>query len=330
MRAVADDGRRADRRSARRGRSGRVARDDRRLDRVPPRDHPRGGARRHRAPPRRHDAPPRRRGARPERDLDADALERRAPAPRSRSERDDDAATALTAAATGGCTTTRCSPPSAPRAAAREAARFARRSVPVAADALARALAAQGRWSDALELDEATVAEHGDTPERRLRRATCALDAGRPEIGEIRSSRSRSPRATTSPALVLTAGRAALVRGDAARGARRASSACSRRLGRRHRCAAGGTRSRGSRATTTSATATRRAPRGRGRHATRPRRAAPRPSCGAVVQLGKVELFAGEPPQRLHEAVELARAAGRARRARVGRGEPRDRARAPR
>src|SRR5204862_7989315 len=30
----------------------------------------------------------------------------------------------------------------------------------------------------------------------------------------------------------------------------------------------------------------------------------------AVVQLGKVELFAGEPPQRLREAVELARGAG--------------------
>src|SRR5262249_24698306 len=30
----------------------------------------------------------------------------------------------------------------------------------------------------------------------------------------------------------------------------------------------------------------------------------------AVVQLGKVELFAGRPPQRLYEAVELAKAAG--------------------
>src|SRR5207244_2558149 len=85
-----------------------------------------------------------------------------------------------------------------------------------AADALARSLASQGRWSEALELDEATVAEHGDTPERRRRRATCALDAGRPELADPIIAVALDD-GDDSPELVLTAGRAALVRGDAER-----------------------------------------------------------------------------------------------------------------
>src|SRR5204863_1118112 len=51
-----------------------------------------------------------------------------------------------------------------------------------AADALAASLAAQGRWSEALEVDEAAVTEHGDTPARRDRMATSALEVGRPEL----------------------------------------------------------------------------------------------------------------------------------------------------
>jgi DNA-binding CsgD family transcriptional regulator/tetratricopeptide (TPR) repeat protein len=46
-----------------------------------------------------------------------------------------------------------------------------------ARDALAAALAAQGRWTDALDLDEATTAHAGHDRARWLRMAQCALDA---------------------------------------------------------------------------------------------------------------------------------------------------------
>jgi DNA-binding CsgD family transcriptional regulator/tetratricopeptide (TPR) repeat protein len=177
----------------------------------------------------------------------------------------------------------------------------------VAADALARTLASQGRWSEALDLDEVTVAEHGDTPVRRLRRASCALEAGRPEAAEPLIELALAA-GEDSPSLVLLAGRVALVRGDAAHGL-----ACARQvldaptadiderlaarelegrafdfLGERDSARASWTQQ-----------AREAAAAGRTQAQLR-----------AVVQLGKVELFAGERPQRLREAVALAKEAG--------------------
>ena len=176
-----------------------------------------------------------------------------------------------------------------------------------AADALARTLASQGRWSDALDLDEATVAEHGDTPERRLRRASCALDAGRPEVAEAIIAVALA-EGDDSPPLILTAGRLALVRGDAVE-----ALGCAHRVlesphaGIDDRLAALDLEGRAF-----DFTGDREAARGSWSRQARDALAAGRTQAQlrAVVQLGKVELFAGEPPQRLREAVELARGAG--------------------
>ncbi|HEY7104873.1 MAG TPA: AAA family ATPase [Acidimicrobiia bacterium] len=176
----------------------------------------------------------------------------------------------------------------------------------LAADELARVVAAQGRWAEALALDEATVAAYGDTAERRLRRATAALDAGRPELAESMIDDARA-RGDDTLQLTLVAARAALVRGDATE-----ALACAQRVlsavadvdtrlaaldleGRAFdflgdRDAARATWSRQAREAEAA-----------GRTQARLR---------AVVQLGKVELFAGEPPALLYEAVELARRAG--------------------
>src|SRR5207302_8627598 len=48
--------------------------------------------------------------------------------------------------------------------------------VDAAGDALAAVLAAQGRWTDALELDQAATARSGHSPDRWMRMARCALD----------------------------------------------------------------------------------------------------------------------------------------------------------
>ncbi|MCA1843802.1 MAG: AAA family ATPase [Actinobacteria bacterium] len=176
-----------------------------------------------------------------------------------------------------------------------------------AADALAAALAAQGRWAEALDIDEATVVQHGETPARQLRRVTCALDGGRPDLAEsilAAAGEEGGPAAE----LVLAQGRAALVRGDGAR-----ALACVARVtadpavdlgtrlaaleleGRAHDFL--GDRESARRSWTRQA-----------RDASAAGRA--QAELRAVVQIAKLELFAGEPPQRLREAVELAREAG--------------------
>jgi DNA-binding CsgD family transcriptional regulator len=193
---------------------------------------------------------------------------------------------------------------------AARAARAAARSPSVqaaAADALAGTLAAQGRWTQALELDGATVAEHGDTGARRLRRAASALEAGRLEVAEEIIAAARAA-GDVPPPLVVTAGRAALVRGDAdtALGCARAALAAPAGtlddrlaalelegraldfLGDREAASAAWSRQAGEAAAS-------------GRTQAQLR---------AVVQLARLELLTGATPRRLHEAVELARDAG--------------------
>ena len=103
-------------------------------------------------------------------------------------------------------------------AAAREAMSLARspRRARRAADALARSLAAQGRWAT----------RSRSTPRRRRstarhRRATAAwpsarVEVGRPEVAE-QIIAAAAPRACSLPSMRITSGRAALVRGDATR-----------------------------------------------------------------------------------------------------------------
>jgi hypothetical protein len=102
-----------------------------------------------------------------------------------------------------------------------DAEHLARRSLEVArykestaagADALAAVLAAQGRWAEALEIDESTVRAAGDTRARRHRMAAAALEAGHPD-----RARAVLARATDDSALGrVLAARVALVGGDAA------------------------------------------------------------------------------------------------------------------
>jgi DNA-binding CsgD family transcriptional regulator len=176
-----------------------------------------------------------------------------------------------------------------------------------AADALADTLAAQGRWSEALDLDEANVAEHGDTPERRLRRATCALDAGRPEAADAIIADAHA-RGDDSAELALVAGRAALVHGAADVALTEAGRVLASETSKiEARLAALDLEGRAF-----DFLGDRDAARVSWSRQARDAAAAARTQAQlrAVVQLGKIELFAGEPPLRLREAVELAHAAG--------------------
>jgi DNA-binding CsgD family transcriptional regulator/tetratricopeptide (TPR) repeat protein len=178
-----------------------------------------------------------------------------------------------------------------------------------ASDARARALAAQGRWSEALDVDRATVAEHGETSPRQHRMATSAIEAGQPELARPIIARAMEA-GDVSPALRIASGRAAVVtgRGDEAL-------AYARQV-------LDDSASAGDLDTRLSALEL----QGRAFDYLGDRRAAEESwsqqaaeafSAGktqaqlrALVQLGKVELFAGRAPARLHEAVEVARAAG--------------------
>ena len=236
---------------------------------------------------------------------DAGALERRAVHLRALGATDE-AASALVAAASAHIAVHASVPAeqAARRALALAKSTQARVS---AADSLAQALATQGRWIEALDLDTATTAEHGALPSREERMASCAVEAGRPELAEEIVDRARTA-GDLSPPMRIIAGRAALVRGDA-----RAALHAARQVGgdagtdedlrlaaldlegrahdflgdREAACAAWERQAREAAAA--------------GRTQAQLR---------AVVQLGKIELFSGQPPNRLYEAVELARDTG--------------------
>jgi DNA-binding CsgD family transcriptional regulator len=176
-------------------------------------------------------------------------------------------------------------------------------------DALARVMAALGRFEEALAVDEATTADAGDALERQHRMALCALEAGRPEVASDVIARARAAGDDSAVALVI-AGRVALVRGDGATAARCADEAlaassptadidgqlAARELQGRARDFLGdrvGAEAAWEQQAADAAAA--------GRTAAQLR---------ALVQLGKVELFDGRPPARSREAVEVARAAG--------------------
>jgi DNA-binding CsgD family transcriptional regulator/tetratricopeptide (TPR) repeat protein len=178
-----------------------------------------------------------------------------------------------------------------------------------ASDALARSLSAQGRFADALEVEQATIAEHGETPARRYQMAISAIEAGQPDVAQPIIERALAA-GDDSPHILLAAGRVALVRGDGD-----AAVAFANRVvdspaapddleahfhalelqGRAYDFL--GDRDK-ARATWTQQ-ATEAAAAGRTQAQLR-----------AIVQLGKVDLFAGGPVDRLEEAVEVARNAG--------------------
>ena len=181
-----------------------------------------------------------------------------------------------------------------------------------AADALARIARRAGTLGrGAGSSTSATVAEHGDTPERRLRMASTALEAGRPEDADPIIARA------------LAAGDDVAAH-DPDRRSSRARAGDARPCARVRRSGASTTSAttvdldvrldaldlEGPRSSTSSATVP--APRPRGRKQADEAAAAGRTQAQlrAVVQLGKVELFAGPPPQQLYAAVELARDAG--------------------
>src|SRR5215467_10915075 len=174
-----------------------------------------------------------------------------------------------------------------------------------AADVLVRVLAAQGRWTEALEIDEDTVRHHGDSPERRYRRASYALDAGRPDLAEhILAAAVQAGH--DSPELSLVAGRAAMVRGDAAAALNFAALAVAARdLGVR-------LASLELQGTAYDYLGDRDAARSVWALQAREAAAASQTQSElrATIRLATLELLDGEPPRRLREAVALAEQAG--------------------
>jgi DNA-binding NarL/FixJ family response regulator len=178
-----------------------------------------------------------------------------------------------------------------------------------ASDMLARVLAVQGRWTDALVLDEAADREHGETAARRRRMAACAVEAAQPDVARVLIARAIAS-GDESPHVHVIAGRLALAAGkadEALVSAERALGFATAAEDMDARCAAldllgraldyAGRRDEARRAWTRQADEAEAA----GLTEARMR---------AVVQLGKLEVFEGVEPDRLYESVNLARAAG--------------------
>ena len=172
-----------------------------------------------------------------------------------------------------------------------------------AADALAAVLAAQGRWAEALDIDEATVAGIGDSADRRQRMAAAALEAGYPERAAACLARGDDGL----PLSRVLAGRVALVRGDAVTALSEADAVLAQRADTGTRLAALDIRARALDYLDQRAAA-REAWSAQVEEATAAGRTQDR--LRALFQLGKQEFFAGGRPARLREAAEVAAAAG--------------------
>jgi DNA-binding CsgD family transcriptional regulator/tetratricopeptide (TPR) repeat protein len=172
-----------------------------------------------------------------------------------------------------------------------------------AADALAAVLVAQGRWAEALEIDESTVRGCGESAERRQRMASAALEAGYPD----RAKAALAGADRELPASRALASRLALVGGDAATALAEADAVLAGRADTDTRLVALDVRARAldfldERAAAReawSAQAAEAAAAGRTQAKLR-----------ALFQLGKQEFFAGGRPVRLREAAEVASTAG--------------------
>jgi len=190
---------------------------------------------------------------------------------------------------------------------ARELARSSE-VVDAADDALASVLAAQGQWNEALALDQSTTARSGHSSERWMRMARCALDGRLLDVARQLADDANHVEHGRSPFFTVTVGRLALAAGDTATALDCASrvlepadvdavSACAAldlqgrvldMIGRRDDAAEAWSRQQ-----QVAAEAGLTAERIRG-----------------LVSMAELELFEGQPPQRMFEAVEAARAAG--------------------
>jgi DNA-binding CsgD family transcriptional regulator/tetratricopeptide (TPR) repeat protein len=173
----------------------------------------------------------------------------------------------------------------------------------VPADALATILTAQGRWAEALAVDDVTVAESGQTDQRRQRMASAALEAGYPD-------RARAVLEGTDVNLPLSrvlVGRVALVGGDAATALTHADAVVTQSVDLETRLAALDLQGRAldylGKRTAAKAAWTTQATEAAAHHRTQP-------ELRAVFQLGRQEFFDGGRPLQLRKAVELARKAG--------------------
>jgi DNA-binding CsgD family transcriptional regulator/tetratricopeptide (TPR) repeat protein len=180
--------------------------------------------------------------------------------------------------------------------------------VDAASDALAAALAAQGRWNDALAQDQATTTRSGYSPDRWIRMARCALDERLIDVARELADVAGRVEANRTPFFDVTVGRLAVANGDVATAlecaaralgesdddAVTASAALDLRAralefaGRRDEAAAAWARQQD-----VAAAAGLAAERIRG-----------------LVSMAELELFDGRPPQRMFEAVVVARDAG--------------------
>jgi len=173
-----------------------------------------------------------------------------------------------------------------------------------ASDALAAVLSAQGRWAEALALDQSTAAELGATAERRQRMALSALEAGNADLAR-KALGETAPEA--APADRVLAARIALVSGHASDALQQVESVLAQELDIDARLSALdmkartldflGDRSAAQRIWTLQAAEA--AAHGRTQSQLR-----------AIFQLGKLDFFDGQRPVRLREALELARTAG--------------------
>jgi DNA-binding NarL/FixJ family response regulator len=178
-----------------------------------------------------------------------------------------------------------------------------------AADVLARTLALQGRWADALELDEDAERSFGESIDRLHRMAQCALDSADPARAKRAVDRALA-LGDGSVHVNILAGRVALSDGDADEALHRAERALAddqRESDAHVRCAALDLQARAldflGRRSEARATWEQQADEARRANMTDAR-------MRAVVQLGKLEVFEGAEPNRLYEAVDLARRAG--------------------
>jgi DNA-binding CsgD family transcriptional regulator/tetratricopeptide (TPR) repeat protein len=188
---------------------------------------------------------------------------------------------------------------------ARTAAEMAQRTATrtVAADALAAVLTAQGRWAEALAVDDATTTESGPTDPRRQRMASAALEAGYPD----RARAILDGADLTVPLTRALVGRVALVEGAAETALSHAEIVLRQPVDLDTRLAALDLQGRaldylGKRAAAKAAWSTQAVEAAAGRRT--------QVELRAVFQLGKLEFFSGSPPVQLWKAVELARDAG--------------------
>jgi DNA-binding CsgD family transcriptional regulator/tetratricopeptide (TPR) repeat protein len=180
--------------------------------------------------------------------------------------------------------------------------------VGAADDALAAVLAAQGRWAEALELDQATARRAPFSEDRWIRMARSALDARLHDVVQELAGEAKELGRDRSPFFDVTVGRLACATGDTATALEcagralaaaeaDASIACAALdlqartldlLGRRDDAAAAWTRQQD-------------LANAAGLIAEQMR---------GLVCLAELELFQGQPPKRMYEAVDVARQAG--------------------